>query len=176
MPQDLLVLYGMFVLFFYDPLSPPRDQIISQYTTIKRRIPWAVQNPAIFGIAWFILYVLMSISLFLLYLERADIRPWTAYAAFGMVGGILAASKVWTTLFFALPKTMSSTTAHALALLDWLLLLICVVCYVVFTALADPSYPIGCILPPLLMVPTILWLLFAGYLNTAALAIDLKWI
>lgn len=173
--QDLLILYGLIALFIYDPLSPPRAEIVAQYATLRRRIPGAVQSPAVFGIAWTALYLLMATSVFLLYLERADVRPWTAYAAFGVVGGMVATSKLWTLLFFGLPRSVGPGAAHALALADWAVLLACVVCYIVFTALADPAYPAGCIAPPLLMAPTLLWLIYAGYLNAAALAVDLKW-
>lgn len=171
-PHDLLILYGLLALFFYDPLSPPRDRMETHYQSLKRRIPGAVQNAAVFGIAWSLLYTCMAVSVFMLYLERADLYTWVAYANFALTGAILLTTKAWTPLFFASPRVLAPATAHGLALLDWLALLVCVICYIVFAALGDPAYAAGCIVPPILMAPTLLWLLYAGYLNAAALALD----
>lgn len=172
LPQDVLVLYGLLALFFFDPLSPPRDVIQAQYQSYKRRIPGAVQQAAVFGIVWGALYACMAVSAFLLYLERADIRLWIAYANLGLIGVMLITTKAWTALFFASPRLIRPGTAHALALIDWFLLCVSVVCYIVFAALGDPSYVPGCVVPAILMAPVLLWLLYAGYLNAAILAMD----
>jgi uncharacterized membrane protein (DUF485 family) len=63
-------------------------------------------------------------------------------------------------------------TAYLLAFIDTLILLIALFCFVFFSIFGDPSYNAGYWVPALLMAPVIGWVIFAAYLNLAAMVVD----
>lgn len=107
--------------------------------------------PWVFPVAWTILYVLMGIASVLVWQsdapEAQKKRALTLYAA------QLAANFVWPLLFFR-------AGLFGVALV-WLILLLALVA-ATFLAFREISKAAG-----LLLVPYLLWLLFAGYLNAA---------
>lgn len=159
-PSDLLVLYQIALFFFYDPFPVDRETIRTQYSIIKTKICGAVQNAAIFGIAWTILYAIMSSSVFLLYLQRSQMVDWAAYTLFGLVAVILITTKIWTAIFFTL------TNPH-LAFLDEVILFLAICAYIAIGFVADPSYSGTFWLPSTLMIFPLLWMCYALYLNGA---------
>ena len=170
-PQDVLVLIGLLLACIYDPFSAYVSY--TSYEILKKKIAGAPQRGMIFGLVWYVLYALLATSVFLVYLERNSIREWVAYAEFGLFGAILFLTKVWSPLFFGFTSFTSPrkqpTLPYALALLDIVLLIVCVICYMTFSIVAYASFDAFFLAPALLMLPMLIWLAFASYLNGAAL-------
>ena len=118
--------------------------------------PWfdALTKPAlmpdgwVFGLVWTILYVLLGLSLaYILQARGARGRP----LAIGLFVIQLALNLAWSPLFFAAHKI-----AESLALIGAI--------FVVAVAAAICVYRIRAI-AGLLMLPYLVWLIFAGFLN-----------
>jgi tryptophan-rich sensory protein len=146
-----------------------------------------VQNPIYFGLVWYTLYLFIATAVFLIFLERASLHEWVAYAEFSLFAVIVITIYAWTPLFFGLhdylqglattkgKKNASSvppSTAHLLAFIDLLMLLIALTCFMFFAIFGDPSYSTGYWIPALLMGPVIAWVTYAGYLNLAAMVVS----
>lgn len=106
----------------------------------------------VFPVAWSLLYLLMGISLFLVWREvRPHWREGGAALALGLFLAQLVANALWSWLFFGLQRP-------AWALLDlaalWLLLAAALVAFWKILPVAGA-----------LLVPYLLWVSFAGYLN-----------
>lgn len=174
-PQDLLVLIGLLLACIYDPFASYVSY--TYYEVLKKKIPWAPQRGMIFGLVWYVLYALLAISVFLIYLERNSIRIWVAYAEFGLFGAILFLTKIWSPLFFGMTSfpvpRKQPILPYALALLDIVLLITCVICFMTFSIVADASFDATFLAPALMMLPMLIWLAFAAYLNGSALLLIL---
>lgn len=113
--------------------------------------------PAVlFPIVWFILYVLMGVASYLVISQDASIqRKKRALKLYGLQ---LVLNFLWPVLFFGMEM-------FGLALLCALMLLIAViVCYVLFAHISNTA--------GILLVPYIIWLLFAVYLNIGVLLLN----
>ncbi len=110
----------------------------------------------IFGIVWPILFFLMSISLYLVLNSNASKKEKHGGAI--LYGIQLFLNFFWTLIYFNLD-------AKLLAFV-WLILLL-----VVVVIMAVDFYNINK-LAGILLIPYILWLLFAGYLNLATYLIN----
>lgn len=191
-PDDLLVLFGLCLIMIRQPFS----EMISyaSYEQIKKRVPYAIQNPIYFGIIWYTLDLFIATAVFLIFLERASIHTWIAYVEFSLFGALYLALKAWPLLFFTLhdyltptKKQLPSTSkqlpaqksqsvsdsgqiAYLAAFIDIILIFVALMCFAFFAAFADPDYSAGFWVPTALMVPVIVWVAFAGYLNLAAMS------
>jgi len=164
-PEDILRLFQFLTITFYNPFANAIN--VTEYRDLQPKIRYAVKTPAVFGIAWSVLYTLISVSVFLLYLERDNIETWIAYTNFSLYGVILLTTKIWTPLFFGFGPRSGGRTMwfRALAFLDICVLLIAATTYTVLCFVADPTYVEPFWLPGALMIPLLVWLAYAGYLN-----------
>ncbi len=121
--------------------------IAGWYTTIVKP---ELNPPAwVFGPVWTTLFALMGVAAFLVWkqgLERRDVR-----IALGIFVGQLALNTLWSILFFGL---QSPGAAFIEIVILWFAILATIV------AFARISRPAGW-----LLVPYILWVSFASYLN-----------
>lgn len=108
--------------------------------------------PATFGIVWTILYVMMGLALAMVLAARGARGRGTAVAAFLVQ---LALNLAWSPLFFGLHR-MSAALA---------LIAVLVVAALLTTVLFTRIRPLA----GALLVPYVLWLVFATYLNFAFL-------
>lgn len=183
-PDDVLLLFGLCLVMIRQPYS---DKIsYASYDKIKKRVPYAVQNPIYFGIIWYVLDLFIATAVFLIFLERDSIHQWVAYTEFSLFSLLYVELKAWPLLFFTLhdylakekmPASKKKTqtkesdnaaTAYILAFIDILLIFASLMCFAFFAAFADPAYGSGFWIPTALMVPVIVWVVYAGYLNIAA--------
>lgn len=107
--------------------------------------------PWVFPIVWAVLYVLMGIASVLVW--KADVPQEEKKRALTWYGAQLAANFVWPLLFF-------NSGLYGIALI-WLVLLLALVAATIaaFWKISPTA--------AWLLVPYVLWLLFAAYLNTA---------
>jgi tryptophan-rich sensory protein len=121
--------------------------IAGWYTTIAKP---ELNPPAwVFGPVWTTLFALMGIGAFLVWkqgLERRDVR-----IALGIFVGQLALNTLWSILFFGL---QSPGVAFVEIVVLWLAILATIVA---FARISRPA--------AWLLVPYILWVSFASYLN-----------
>lgn len=110
----------------------------------------------LFPIVWFILYVLMGIASYLVISSDASLqRKKRALKLYALQ---LILNFLWPILFFGMEM-------FGLALLCALMLLTTVIlCYVLFAHISDTA--------GLLLVPYIIWLLFAVYLNIGVILLN----
>jgi len=102
----------------------------------------------IFGIVWPILYVLMSISFFLIFNDK-KCHPYCNPLNYFLIQLILNLS--WTTIFFKMKKTKIAFFTIII------MLILTIITYFKFNKINKfASY---------LLIPYILWLAFASYLN-----------
>lgn len=103
----------------------------------------------VFGPAWTVLYLLMGIALYLVWARQTDSKvPKLAFAVFYVQ---LALNAVWPIIFFGLHSPFW-------AFVDIVALCFAIVCtIVVFYKISKPA--------GYLLVPYIIWVSFAGYLN-----------
>lgn len=116
------------------------------------RKPAGYPPPATFGLVWSVLYILMGLALAIVLSASGARGRGVAALAFGVQ---LALNLAWSPLFFG----MHSITG---ALIDILLLDVAVVITIVLFARIRPS-------AAWLLVPYLVWILFATYLNWAIL-------
>ena len=143
-PEDIIILIGIIFITLQNPF---REYIVfDSYSSLKKHIPYAVQNHAIFGIVWFALYLLLAASVFLVFLERAEIHRWVAYVLFSLYALILSCTKIWTPIFFGLhhyilsreraervKKDKSASMApiaHIIAFIDLIMVIILIICFI----------------------------------------------
>jgi tryptophan-rich sensory protein len=122
-------------------------QITTWYATLSK--PWWSPPNWLFGPIWTTLYVLMGIALFLVWREgihRRDVR--FAILIFGVQ---LILSLVWSVVFFSFHALFG---AFAIVMLLWLAILANIIAFVIISKCAG-----------LLLVPYIIWVSIASYLN-----------
>ena len=121
--------------------------IVGWYTTLVRP---ALNPPAwVFGPVWTTLFALMGIAAFLVWkkgLERKDVK-----IALGIFIGQLVLNTLWSIIFFGLH---SPAGAFVEIIFLWLAILATIIA---FAKISKPA--------AWLLVPYILWVSFAGYLN-----------
>jgi tryptophan-rich sensory protein len=103
----------------------------------------------IFGPVWTTLYALMGISAFLIWkkgLDRKDVK-----IALGIFLGQLTLNALWSIIFFGL---QSPGAAFVEIIFLWIAILVTIIAFAKISRLAA-----------WLLVPYILWVSFAGYLN-----------
>ena len=118
--------------------------------------PWFTPPGFVFPVVWTTLYILMGISLYLLLAEgRVSRKASLALFFFGLQ---LAANAVWSFLFFGLQNPLYG-------LIDIILLwfLIIATIYYAYSVRREAAY---------LMVPYIIWVTLAMYLNYSILVLN----
>lgn len=111
----------------------------------------------LFGVAWWLLYKLITAALFIAYREFPDTK-WTYLAIFVTASVNVLLNKQWSALFWDWGYTGWSLVVAVLMLLSSVLVLI-------FVGLTRPEAPLwGLVFG--LYVPYPLWLVVAIYLNT----------
>lgn len=108
--------------------------------------------PAVFPIAWSILYILMGISAARIYIKRKE-SPKEARDALAVYAMSLIVNFTWSIIFFSLGSFLVAFV--------WLLLLLALVLATMVRYHALDK------LAAYLQIPYVLWLIFAGYLNLA---------
>jgi len=103
----------------------------------------------VFGPVWTILYILMAVSLYIIW--RKNHQSKTAKIALIIFGFQLVLNALWSYLFFELRNT---TAAFIDIMAMWLAILACII---LFSKISKGA--------AWLLVPYILWVTFAGYLN-----------
>ncbi len=137
---------------------------IGSYFTTPAIDAWyaELQKPAInppdwvFAPAWTTLYILMGIALFLVWRKKDEIKNFLCIA---VVFGIqLVLNATWSIVFFGMENPL-------LGLINILLLLVAIVLTMIlfFRAFRPAGY---------LLVPYLLWVLFATYLNFQILILN----
>lgn len=132
----LTILVGSFFSFFVD---------MDIYTKINK--PFLAPPGIVFPIAWFILYTLMGISLYMI-LESTSINKDAALTIYIIQ---LIVNSLWTLIFFGFNNFLLG--------IFWIIFLIILVILMIIT-----FYRINK-LSGLLQIPYLLWLCFALYLN-----------
>ncbi len=108
----------------------------------------------LFPIVWTILYILMGVSLYIVYRSKSGYRP----AAFLAFSAQLAANFIWSLIFF---NGRMFVFAFVWIILLWLLILSMIVEFKKVNPVAAA-----------LQIPYILWVTFAAYLNLAIAIIN----
>lgn len=111
------------------------------------RKPLLAPRAIVFPIVWTLLYLLMSISAWLIY----ETRQRGKHNALKFYVGQLAVNLLWPLLFFGMKLYLFSFL--------WLLFLLLLVILMIFR-----FYQLSAA-AALLQIPYVLWLIFAGYLN-----------
>ena len=106
----------------------------------------------VFPIVWSILYILMGIASALVYLNKSK-NPDGAKNALTVYAASLIFNFFWSIIFFNLHAFLAS---FVWLLILWALILICIIKFKPFSKAAS-----------CLMIPYLLWVSFAGYLNLA---------
>lgn len=106
----------------------------------------------LFGIVWSILYVMMGISLFLVFLKTKEKKPYTLF------GSQLILNFFWTLIFFGM-KNILFAIIEILAL--WILILLTIINFWKYSRTA--SY---------LLIPYILWVSFATILTISIYVVN----
>ena len=119
------------------------------YERIKK--PALAPPGIVFPIAWTVLYILMGVSLYLVWNKRG-LNPDKS-KAFIFFGISLFLNFIWSPVFFSLES-------YAAAFVILVIMFIAVVLTVIEYSKIDG-------IAALLQIPYLLWLLFAGYLNLA---------
>ncbi len=119
------------------------------YETIKQ--PPLAPPALVFPIVWSVLYVLMGVSLYLVWTKEGGFKSKTAaYLIFAIQ---LFLNFIWSPVFF---KFMQFLPAFVILCLLWLATLAMIISFYTI------SKPAG-----LLQIPYLIWLTFAAYLNFA---------
>lgn len=103
----------------------------------------------IFPVVWSILFLLMGISLYLVWISKA--HPQQKKTAFAVFALQLFMNFIWSPIFFNMRRYLF---AFVILLILWLLII------TMITLFYRISKPAG-----LLQIPYLLWVTFAGYLN-----------
>ncbi|MFI3226147.1 MAG: TspO/MBR family protein [Clostridia bacterium] len=110
-------------------------------------LPEFAPNGNVFPIVWAILYVLMGLSAYLVYKNGEK----TKTKALGFFAISLVANFLWSIIFFSLNN-------YILAFV-WLIILLALIIYVTKLFYQETKFA------GLLLVPYVLWVIFAGILN-----------
>ncbi|MFH0988031.1 MAG: TspO/MBR family protein [Parcubacteria group bacterium] len=138
-------LAGIIGSFFTTPAIP------TWYATLTRP---ALNPPSwIFGPVWTVLYVLMGISLFLVWNRAIQGKEGEKKTAIVLFGAQLILNALWSILFFGLHSAMA---AFVEMIFLWLAILATMIA---FARISKPA--------ALLLAPYIIWVSFAAYLNFA---------
>lgn len=111
--------------------------------------PLFAPPPYVFGIAWFILYSLMLISLYLIFTDNSNV--WSKRKAYYIFYVQLIINVIWPIIFFKEDMFLIA--------FFWILLLIVIVIIMIRI-----FYKIKPVIG-LLQLPYLIWLIFAGVLN-----------
>ncbi len=123
------------------------SQITTWYSTLSK--PWWSPPNWLFGPVWTTLYLLMGIALFLIWregLHRREVR--FAILIFGVQ---LALNLLWSVVFFSFHALFGS---FIIVMLLWLAILANIIAFLIISKWAG-----------LLLVPYIIWVSIASYLN-----------
>ena len=117
------------------------------YSSINN--PPLAPAPWVFPVVWTMLYILMGVSLYLVWNKDSDyLQKRCAFILFGIQ---LALNFIWSPVFFVYQKFL---LAFIILVLLWLAVLLMIIC---FYKISKPA--------ALLQIPYIIWLTFAAYLN-----------
>ncbi|MBZ0202114.1 MAG: tryptophan-rich sensory protein [Ignavibacteria bacterium] len=138
--------------------------IIGSFFTIESISMWyaALEKPAlnppgwIFAPVWITLYTLMGISLFLVWNKKSASKKANGAIAVFFVQLILNA--LWSIIFFGLHQVLISVIV---ILLLWIFILISIIRFSKVSKMAS-----------ILLVPYIIWVSFAAYLNISILMLN----
>jgi len=119
-----------------------------------------------FGAAWSILYICIFVSAFLAWAYRCKFSKDSIYnATLAMFVINIIANQIWTALFFGAANFL-------LAFLDLAVIFFTALAYAILIFCAGSG--VALTFAAWLMVPYLLWLLYAGYINAAAIYIQSK--
>jgi benzodiazapine receptor len=113
--------------------------------------PWFTPPGWLIGLVWFILFALMGISMFFVWRKNLRLNDQRTRNAIILFGVQLVANVLWSAAFFGLRSPAAGLVAIAAL---WILILATII---MFWRLSRDA--------ALLLVPYILWVSFAAYLN-----------
>ncbi|MFA5318436.1 MAG: TspO/MBR family protein [Patescibacteria group bacterium] len=145
-----------FIKFFICLIIPQIAAILGSLATTPNIQGWysGINKPSfnppnwIFGPVWTILFVLMGISLYLIWAEKTKINKTSAYLFFYLQ---LVFNVVWSVLFFGLHNPLY---AFVEIIFLWIFILLNIIFFYKINKLAG-----------WLLLPYILWVSFAAFLN-----------
>jgi tryptophan-rich sensory protein len=123
------------------------SSVATWYTTLEK--PWFTPPGSIISAVWIILFALMGLSLFLIWQKGID--STNAKVALGVFAFQLLVNILWSYVFFSLQSLLA---AFVVILFLWLLIMQCIIRFWYISKEAA-----------LLLVPYILWVSFAAFLN-----------
>ncbi len=123
------------------------SSVATWYTTLEK--PWFTPPGSIISAVWIILFALMGLSLFLIW--QKGISSANTKIALGVFAFQLLVNILWSYVFFSLQSPLA---AFVVILFLWLLIMQCIIRFWYIRKEAA-----------LLLVPYILWVSFAAFLN-----------
>ena len=145
-----------FIKFFICLIVPQIAAILGSLATTPNITGWYTNlnkpsfNPPnwVFGPVWTLLFILMGIALYLVWMEKIKINKTNAYLFFYLQ---LAFNVIWSVLFFTLHNPLY---AFIEIIFLWILILLNIIYFYRINKLAG-----------WLLLPYILWVSFAAFLN-----------
>ncbi|MDQ1261374.1 MAG: translocator protein [Euryarchaeota archaeon] len=131
------------------------SSVTTWYTTLDK--PWFTPPGSLISAVWIILFALMGLSLFLIW--QKGISSTNSKIALGVFASQLLVNILWSYAFFGLQSPLAAVIVIVLL---WLLILQCIIRFWYIRKEAA-----------MLLVPYILWVSFAAYLNYALWRINL---
>jgi benzodiazapine receptor len=113
--------------------------------------PWFTPPGWLIGLVWFILFVLMGVSMFFIWRNNLRLNNPPIKNAIVLFGVQLIVNVLWSAIFFGLRSPIAGLGAIAAL---WILILVTIIMF--WRVSRDAA---------LLLVPYILWVSFAAYLN-----------
>lgn len=123
------------------------SSVATWYTTLEK--PWFTPPGSIISAVWIILFALMGLSLFLIW--QKGISSANTKIALGVFAFQLLVNILWSYVFFSLQSPLA---AFVVILFLWLLIMQCIIRFWYIRKEAA-----------MLLVPYILWVSFAAFLN-----------
>jgi tryptophan-rich sensory protein len=123
------------------------SSVTTWYATLEK--PWFSPPGSIISAVWIILFALMGLSLFLVW--QKGINSSNSKIALGVFGFQLLVNILWSYAFFSLQSPLA---AFVVILFLWLLIMQCIIRFRYIRKEAA-----------MLLVPYILWVSFAAFLN-----------
>lgn len=123
---------------------------MSAYANMNK--PFLSPPAWLFSVAWTILYILMGVSVYLIHMSEAD--GTDKMRAYGLFSIQLFLNFMWSIIFF---RWDSFIEAFICLVILWGIVIVCAFC---FYKISKPA--------AILLIPYILWLSFAAYLNMGA--------
>ncbi len=117
--------------------------------------PLCTPAPIVFKSAWGILYLLMAVSFIIIFFQPASYFKTLSFLFFGLQ---LVLNLLWAPVFFILENIR---LALAVAILLTISVIACVFCFAKISFLAAS-----------LMIPYLIWLFFACYLNLCFITLN----